>query len=504
MHYRWFLLPHTIRVLLVAALLVATLPLPMAPSALAQSAVPDATPGDDSGDPLFDNQLFLPLVQNKTHTTGNATDTPVLLTPAPVPDPTPPPPTQLSHEAGDYALAEAARQRNEPPFVAPAEAAATGPLNVVGRWDAPVSWPFAFASAASLPDGRIIAWGGNNPTSFSGGTTTYGAIWDPAVGQLQSMNRSDHSMFCAIPTMLEDGRVFVNGGDGTRERTSIFDYRTNTWSRSDDMNTGRWYPGSVALPSGQVFTAIGDPGGPYPELWTPGQGWTLLTGANLQAPILNYSGYQNNWLPYLHLAPNGRIFHSGPTPQMNWLDPSGSGAVSNAGLVNSWYPKYGTVVMYDEGKLLMAGGAANNTSTAPGTNKAAIIDLTGPTAQKIDIAPMQYTRKFNNGVILPTGEVLIVGGNTSGTEFSDQGTILTPEIWNPTTRAWRSVADLSVPRNYHSVALLMTDGRVWSGGGGLCNCAADHPDHQVYSPPYLFNADGTLATRPVIAAAPMW
>ncbi|MEZ4621594.1 MAG: kelch repeat-containing protein [Caldilineaceae bacterium] len=98
--------------------------------------------------------------------------------------------------------------------------------------------------------------------------------------------------------------------------------------------------------------------------------------------------------------------------------------------------------------------------------------------------------------------MLIVGGNTSGTEFSDQGTILTPEIWNPTTRAWRSVADLSVPRNYHSVALLMTDGRVWSGGGGLCNCAADHPDHQVYSPPYLFNADGTLATRPVIAAAP--
>ncbi|MEZ4621591.1 MAG: hypothetical protein R2867_39665 [Caldilineaceae bacterium] len=85
MHYRWFLLPHTIRVLLVAALLVATLPLPMAPSALAQSAVPDATPGDDSGDPLFDNQLFLPLVQNKTHTTGNATDTPVLLTPRPYP-----------------------------------------------------------------------------------------------------------------------------------------------------------------------------------------------------------------------------------------------------------------------------------------------------------------------------------------------------------------------------------------------------------------------------------
>ena len=115
---------------------------------------------------------------------------------------------------------------------------------------------------------------------------------------------------------------------------------------------------------------------------------------------------------------------------------------------------------------------------------------------------MAYARKYNNGVVLPTGEVLVIGGNTSGEEFSDDGTILTPEIWNPNTQTWRTVAAHSEPRNYHSVALLMTDGRVFSGGGGLCNCSADHPDHQVYSPPYLFNADGSLATRPVISSAP--
>jgi len=507
MHHFWSGHRPWLTVLLVGLILLTPFHGLPQPRAQAQGTIPPVAPATDTTTAVG-TRLFLPLVVNNTP--GRSSDT----APTPVPDPTAPPVAAepeitatpaaplTGHAASDYALAEAARQRNEPVFVPPVEAAATGPLNVVGRWDAPVTWPFAFAAAASLPDGRIIAWGGNNPTSFSGGTTTYGAIWDPAAGALQSLNRSDHSMFCAIPTMLEDGRVFVNGGDGTRERTSIFDYRTNSWSRSDDMTTGRWYPGSVALPSGQVFTALGEPGSAYPERWTQGQGWTLLTGASLQAPILNYSGYQNNWLPYLHLAPNGRIFHSGPTPQMNWIDPSGNGAVSNAGIVNSWYPKYGTVVMYDEGKLLMAGGAANNTSTAPGTNQAAIIDLTGSSAQKINLTPMRYSRKFNNGVILPTGEVLIVGGNTSGTEFSDQGTILTPEIWNPTTRAWRSVADHSVPRNYHSVALLMTDGRVWSGGGGLCNCSADHPDHQVYWPPYLFNADGSLATRPAISSAP--
>ena len=63
---------------------------------------------------------------------------------------------------------------------------------------------------------------------------------------------------------------------------------------------------------------------------------------------------------------------------------------------------------------------------------------------------------------------------------------------------------MAVPRNYHSVALLMTDGRVWTGGGGLCGtgCAANHMDAQIFSPPYLFNADGTLAVRPVITSAP--
>ena len=448
--------------------------------------------------------VFLPLVANQV------TDTLLLQAESQEQSPTPiepplPAATHVhddSHAHDDYALAEAARQRNEPPFVAPATAAATGPLNVVGRWDAPVTWPFVMATAANLPDGRIIAWGGNNTNSFSGGTSTFAAIWDPATGQFLARNHTDHSMFCAIPTMLEDGRVFVNGGDGTRERTSLFDYRTNAWTRVQNMSVGRWYNGAVALPNGKVFTMMGDPGGPYPELWTANVGWSLLTGANLNNGILNYTGYQSTWLPYLHLAPNGLLFHSGPTPQMNWLNPSGNGTISNAGLTNTWYPKYAASVMYDEGKILVAGGATNNTNTAPGSNQAMVINLNGATPTKTVIAPMSYARKFNNAVMLPTGEVLMIGGNTSGVEFSDSGTILTPEIWNPDTQTWRQVADHAVPRNYHSVALLMTDGRVWSGGGGLCNCAADHPDHQIYWPPYLFNADGSPATRPAIATAP--
>lgn len=484
------------------ALWLCLLSLLLQPATMAMAQATDTPTLDDSSPAAVATQrVFLPLVTNAT-ATGDTTATVVLQSETQEPTPTQAPVSEADHQQDDYALAELARQRNEPPFVVPATAAATGPLNVVGRWDAPVTWPFVFASAASLPDGRIIAWGGNNTTSFNGGTNTYSSIWEPATGQFVARNLTNHSAFCAIPTMLEDGRVFLNGGDGTRERTSTFDWRTNTWTRIQDMSTGRWYNGAVALPNGKVFTMMGDPGGPYPEIWTPNLGWSLLTGANLNNGVLNYTGYQSTWLPYLHLAPSGMLFHSGPTPQMNWLDPTGNGSITNAGLTNTWYPKYASSIMYDQGKILVAGGAASNSSTAPGTNQAMVIDLNGATPTKTVITPMSYARKFNNAVVMPTGEVMIVGGNTSGVEFSDSGTILTPEIWNPDTRAWRPVADLSVPRNYHSVALLMTDGRIWSGGGGLCACAADHPDHQIYWPPYLFNADGSLATRPVISSAP--
>ncbi len=56
------------------------------------------------------------------------------------------------------------------------------------------------------------------------------------------------------------------------------------------------------------------------------------------------------------------------------------------------------------------------------------------------------------------------------------------------------MAQEAEPRNYHSVAVLLPDGTVFSGGGGLCgSCATNHPDGQIFCPPYLFNADGSPA-----------
>ena len=104
---------------------------------------------------------------------------------------------------------------------------------------------------------------------------------------------------------------------------------------------------------------------------------------------------------------------------------------------------------------------------------------------------------------LPNGQVFTVGGETYDVPFDDSTSVMTPEMWTPSTGQWTGMAQQAEPRNYHSVAVLLPDGTVFSGGGGLCGtCATNHPDGQIYYPPYLFNADGTRATRPTITSAP--
>ena len=382
---------------------------------------------------------------------------------------------------------------------------ASSELTIMGQWGPVLDWPHIPVSAAHLPDGRILTWASNKTDAFpSGPEFTYAAAWNPANDDFKLVPHTSHDMFCAHQVMLDDGQLLVMGGRNTVDRVSSYDYKTDTWTREAPMADRRWYPTAVALPNNEVMVAIGSGGSNNPELWNEDTGWRKLTGVNLSGPILNYTGhYERNWWPLFHVAPNGNVFHSGPTPDMHYINTTGNGSITRVGpKITDWYPKHGTTVMYEEGKILTAGGAISGGNLAS-SNRAMVIDINGGAPVVRNVARMAHARKFQNGVPLPTGEVLVIGGNTSGTKFSDNGSVLTAELFDPVTETWTELADMSVPRNYHSVALLMTDGRVWAGGGGLCGgCAANHQDAQVFSPPYLFNADGTLAVRPVINSAP--
>ncbi|HKL63912.1 MAG TPA: kelch repeat-containing protein, partial [Woeseiaceae bacterium] len=385
-----------------------------------------------------------------------------------------------------------------------------------GQWGPVMDWPHIAVSAANLPDGRILTWSGSERETWPTTEQTYSATWDPETGEFVEVFHEGHNMFCAHLAMLEDGRVFVNGGRNQTNSpwTSIFDFRDNEWLQIENMDSGgRWYPTTVALADGDILTAIGTASlQQYPERWNVDDGWEIKNGIDfgemVLTPYFNSGTHgESRWWPLLHVAPNGQIFHSGPTPRMHYIDPEGNGSFQQVGPeMTDFYHKHGTTIMYDEGKLLTAGGwvAGGNIASS---SQSFTIDLNGPSPVVAATNSMNFARKFHNGVMLPTGDVLVVGGNTSGRKFNDTGTIYATEIWDPDTGTWTVGASMVTPRNYHSIALLLTDGRVLAAGGGYCSGSAfcggsSHRDGEIYSPPYLFNADNTPAIRPEITSGP--
>jgi hypothetical protein len=118
---------------------------------------------------------------------------------------------------------------------------------------------------------------------------------------------------------------------------------------------------------------------------------------------------------------------------------------------------------------------------------------------------MKFPRRQMNATLLADGSVLVTGG-TSGAGFNNQaGAVRDAELWNPATGTWTTMARESQTRTYHSTALLLPSGRVLSSGGGEgggITYANSEFTAQVYSPPYLFKADGSPAARPSIGSAP--
>jgi len=196
---------------------------------------------------------------------------------------------------------------------------------------------------------------------------------------------------------------------------------------------------------------------------------------------------------------------------MNWIDTTGNGSITPAGnRGDDPHSINGIAVMYEPGKILKTGGQPSYTN-ADATTNTYVIDITAGLADPAapvtvrKLPPMAYPRAYANGVVLPGGQVLVIGGETHGITFNDDTSVLVPELWDPRTERFAALAPMQTPRNYHSVALLLPDGRVFSGGGGLCDdgCGVNHPDGAVFSPPYLFAADGvTPASRPAFAADP--
>jgi len=375
-------------------------------------------------------------------------------------------------------------------------------------WSSVISLPIVPVAAANLTNGQVLTWAAYSPINYAFGIDngqTATAIFNPATqtSQARQVTETGHDMFCPGNVMLPDGRVLVNGGSSNR-KTSIYNSANNTWQSGALLNIGRGYQGSVTLSNGSVLSLggswSGQQGGKIGEVWTAASGWTLKSGIPID-PFLGpdpegvFRADNHLWL---FAQSNGKVFHAGPSANMNWIDTNGSGSVSSAGTRgDDAYSMNGNAAMFDIGKILKVGGAPAY-EEAWATPNAYVIDING-TATTRKVAPMAYARSFSNSVVLPNGQVLISGGQAYAKLFSDDLSVLVPELWDPATESYSKLSPMQVPRNYHSFSLLLPDGRVLIGGGGLCgSCTTNHANVEIVTPPYLLNADGTPATRPVI------
>jgi hypothetical protein len=201
----------------------------------------------------------------------------------------------------------------------------------------------------------------------------------------------------------------------------------------------------------------------------------------------------------MFVAPNGKVFLAGFPQTTRYLDVSGTGQWTTVAVRNVADRTLGSAVMYAPGKILYAGGGD------PPTASAEVIDLNQPSPSWRTVAAMDFARRQMNATLLADGGVLVTGG-TSGPGFNNQaGAVHVAELWNPESETWTRMASETRNRTYHSTAILLPSGRVLSSGsgeGGEVPFVNSEFSAQLFSPPYLFNPDGSPAPRPSITAAP--
>jgi galactose oxidase len=365
-------------------------------------------------------------------------------------------------------------------------------------------------------------WSSNGQFTYEGdiGTDpsqTYTLMFNPSTGSssVRVVTNTLSDMFCPGTVSLPDGRILVNGGSSS-SNTSIYDPGNNTWSDSGQLNIARGYNADVLLSTGDVLTLGGSWAGDFEdkigEVWSSATGWAMLTGVSA-VPITgpdpeDVDGvFRGDNHPWLFQIGGGWVFQAGPSAEMNWIDTAGNAIYDAGPRGDDQYSMNGQAVMYDIYTILKTGGAPGYEYT-DATAATYVIDLNqsvidGSPPVVRNTAPMAYPRAYANGVVLPNGQVLIVGGATQPVTFSDDTAVLVPELWDPVSETFTQLNPMQTPRTYHSVALLLPDARVLVGGGGLCgSCPTNHPDVEIFSPPYLYNSNGTQASRPSITSAP--
>jgi hypothetical protein len=412
--------------------------------------------------------------------------------------------------------------------------------------------------AALLPNGKILMFSGDqhDPGQHHHGVFDQARLFDCQTFAITSPQPAAFikDLFCCGHAFLADARLLVAGGTqswiplGPNDPSHgshgnfhgianayIYDFSTGQWSevarmlpqRSSATGGGRWYPTLMTLGTGRVMACSG----------TAGQGDTRVFNDTIEEFAVNPAP-AGQWAdrgdapgsfalyPRIHLLRDGSVFFATPIngESIRWNSVTGAWSPVCPGPGEGYDNYHWSSVMLP---LLPEFGHRTRVLIA-GAPTARFIDLddaapqwqpTGPRTLLVNGAP---PRRFHiNLTLLPTGDVAATGGFIN--QPVDPGdAVLGIEIYHPLSNTWStlpSAASTTVPRNYHSVALLMPDGRVWMAGSNIAgnwsfHNIADFPHHlpdtlqqetvdnrdlriELFEPWYFGRPD-----RPAISAAP--
>ncbi|KAF2104892.1 glyoxal oxidase [Rhizodiscina lignyota] len=342
------------------------------------------------------------------------------------------------------------------------------------------------AGGAFLPNGALISVGGNAPLTWL----------DPTVGDGFNAIR----YLTRTPNGSMDGQFWVEN--------------------TNKLNSDRWYPSAQVLPDGRVFVCSGSLNGLDPAVNTnnnptyellDAQGRSISSSISMELLVKNQPYYM---YPFLALLPNGNLFvFVAKSSQV--FDLSANKVVRELpdlpGLYRT-YPNTGAGQLlplssknnYQPSFIVCGGGAYQDITSPTDPSCGRINPLASNPQWEMDSMP--YGRVMGEFQLLPNGMMLLLNGAGQGaqgfglaTNPTTQALLYDPDA--PLGKRWHTLGTSPIHRLYHSVCLLLSDGRVLIAGSNpnempVLTPNAEYPFPtefrvEIYTPPY-----GDLSKRP--------
>src|SRR6266571_4821638 len=223
-----------------------------------------------------------------------------------------------------------------------------------------------------------------------------------------------------------------------------------SWSYTGNLNTSRFDDTATLLPNGKVLVAGGNwaaRGVVTAELYDPATGTWSTTG-NLSTDPAPWFNSTATVLPSGKVLVAGGSEGDGPLNSAGLYDPA-SEMWSSTGSLNT-ARVYHTATLLSNGKVLVEGGFDGGLlDRNQALNSAELYDPA--TGTWSSTANLVTARGSHTATLLPSGKVLVVGGNSA-------------ELYDPATDTWSGTANLNTTRTGHT-ATLLPNGKVLVASG---------------------------------------